>query len=56
VLVAAIPLPEWCSARAGGVVVGWRRTVALFFLVVAYEEDLEDGCYDEEEAEVLVSK
>lgn len=55
ILVTAIPLPEWCFARAGGVIVRWGWTVALLFLVVAYKEYLEEGCHDEEEAEASVS-
>jgi hypothetical protein len=56
VLVAAIPLPEWCFARAGGIVVRWGGTIALFFLVVADQEDLKDSRDDEEEAEMLISQ
>jgi len=47
VLVATIPFPEWCFARAGGVIVRWRGTIALFFLVVADKEDLKDSRDDE---------
>lgn len=41
IIAAAIPLPEGLLlAGAGGVVVGWRRAVALLFLVVADEQEL----------------
>jgi hypothetical protein len=55
VLVTAVPLPEWSFAGALGVVVGWGGAVALFFLVVTDEDDLENGCYDKEEAGISVS-
>jgi hypothetical protein len=42
-VLVAVALPEGGSAGAGGVVVGGGGAVALLFLVVADQEDLEDG-------------
>jgi hypothetical protein len=50
VLVAAVPFPEGSFASARGVVVGWRRTVALFALVVTDQQKLQDDGGDQEEA------
>lgn len=44
-----VALPEWSAASTGGVVVRWRWAIALLFLVVADEEDLENGRDKEEE-------
>lgn len=54
VLITAISLPEWGFAGAGSVVVGWGGAEALLFLVMADEEELEDGCQKEEEAGELI--
>lgn len=43
-----LPLPEVTLARARGVVVSWRRTIALVFLSGANQEDLEEGCDQEQ--------
>ena len=56
VLVATVSFPEWSSPRAGGVVVGWGGAEALFPLVMADQEDLEDGCDEEEKAAAFVSQ
>lgn len=39
-MLVAVTLPEWGLAGARGVVVGWGRAVALFFLVVADHQEL----------------
>ena len=44
-----IALPEWSAAGTRSVIVGWRWAIALLFLVVADEEDLDNGRNDEEE-------
>lgn len=54
--VAGSSLPEGLpSAGAGGVIVGWRRAEALFFLVIADEQVLKNGGQQEEEAMRYVS-
>ena len=42
--------PELALARAGSVVIGWRRPVALLSLMGAGEADLEGGGDEEEES------
>ena len=39
-MLVAVALPERGLAGARGVVVGWGRAVALFFLVVADDQEL----------------
>ena|ERR1700722_11181840 len=41
--------PEWRTTSTRCVVISWRWAVALLLLVMSDEEDLENGCDDEEE-------
>lgn len=49
VLGSSVALPEWCLARALGVVVGWAWTICLLLLVMLDHQNLPDGADKEEE-------